>query len=544
VQILLDRAAAATARDDAIIAVVDRSGQILGVRVEAGVPIAPASATMVFAIDGAVAKARTAAFFSNDQAPLTSRTVRFISQSTITEREVESNPNAADPTVRGPGFVAPIGLGGHFPPGVKFTPHVDLFAIEHTNRDSVIHQGENGIREDGAGDDVDLMTRFGADFAAGIDIPAPESYGFVSGVLPTAQSRGIATLPGGVPLFKVDPVDNTPKLVGGIGVFFPGPDGFATFEQNFRPSDGSDDPQTTDERLNAPLVLQAEYMAFSAAGGVGPIAGIAAPAGYVLPMGRIDLAGITLEIYGPHPKGAAGLIELGQRLGIGSLAGGVNVPVNTGGDLLIDGESVADGWLVEPRDGTNLTADEVRQIIEDGVAEAERVRAAIRLPLGSRTRMVLSVSDTDGEVLGLFRMPDATIFSIDVAVAKARNVAYYSDAAALQQEDQVDDNNNGEPDVPPGTAFTNRTFRYLASPFFPTGVDGTRPGDFSILNDPGIDPETAENIGAPRPFTDYTSVLGFDAFNPGTNFRDLNDPNVVVGNQNGVVFFPGSTPLY
>jgi hypothetical protein len=129
-------------------------------------------------------------------------------------------------------------------------------------------------------------------------------------------------------------------------------------------------------------------------------------------------------------------------------------------------------------------------------------------------------------------------------VAKARNVAYYDDPAALQPQDQVDDDNNGVPDVPAGTAFTNRTFRYLASPFFPTGVDGTRPGDFSILNDPGINPETAENVGAPRPFTDYTSVLGFDAFNPATNFRELDDPNVVVGNQNGVVFFPGSTPLY
>ena len=39
-------------------------------------------------------------------------------------------------------------------------------------------------------------------------------------------------------------------------------------------------------------------------------------------------------------------------------------------------------------------------------------------------------------------------------------------------------------------------------------------------------------------------MLGYDAFNPGTNFRELNDPNAVVGNQNGVVFFPGSTPLY
>ena len=142
VEQLLDRASAATSRTDAIIAVVDRRGQILGVRVEDDVPITDQD-TLVFAIDGAVAKARTAAFFSSDSAPLTSRTVRFISQSTITEREVESNPNIADltSTERGPGFVAPIGLGGHFPPGVQFTPQVDLFAIEHTNRDSVIHPG-------------------------------------------------------------------------------------------------------------------------------------------------------------------------------------------------------------------------------------------------------------------------------------------------------------------------------------------------------------------------------------------------------------------
>src|SRR5262249_5848744 len=90
-------------------------------------------------VDGALAKARTAAFFANNTAPLTSRTIRFISQTSITEREVKSNPNVPDlnSPLRGPGFVAPIGPGGHFPPNVPFTPQVDLFAIEHTNRDSI-----------------------------------------------------------------------------------------------------------------------------------------------------------------------------------------------------------------------------------------------------------------------------------------------------------------------------------------------------------------------------------------------------------------------
>ena len=548
VEAFLDRASAATARDDAIIAVVDRGGRILGVRVEAGVPIALGSETMVFAIDGAVAKARTAAFFSSNAAPLTSRTVRFISQTTIAQREVESNPNEDDPTKLGPGFVAPIGLGGHFPPDVRFTPHVDLFAIEHTNRDSLTHPGEDAIR--GTADDVPLGTRFGADFAYGVDIPAPESYGVAAGFMTTGQGRGIATLPGGIPLFKRDPDDmNKPKLVGGIGVFFPGPDGYATFEQNFqhavdRAAAGKK-PQTTNERLNAPLVKQAEYMAFAAAGGVGSIAGIPLPTGYVVPTGRIDLAGITLESVGPHPHGPKGLLAFGKKLGE-TLPGGTDVPVTSGGDLYIDGERVPEGWLVEPRDSGDgtLTADDVRKIIDDGVAEAKRVRAAIRLPLGSRTRMVLSVTDTHGEILGLFRMPDATFFSIDVAVAKARNVAYYADENALRPEDEIDGNGDGDADVPPGTALTNRTFRYLATPFFPTGVDTSASGPFSILNDPGINPRNAENLGPPLPADEYQSVLGYDAFNPGTNFRELADPDAVPGNQNGIVFFPGSTPLY
>ncbi|MCS5631594.1 MAG: dockerin type I domain-containing protein, partial [Pirellulaceae bacterium] len=148
VEALLDRASAASSTSaDAIVAIVDRGGAILGVRV--GTNINMNEATLVFAIDGAVAKARTAAFFANEGAPLTSRTVRMISQSTITQREVEANPNITDPNsvIRGPGTVAPIGAGAHFPPGVMFTPTVDLFDIEHTNRDSILHPGANGIRD-------------------------------------------------------------------------------------------------------------------------------------------------------------------------------------------------------------------------------------------------------------------------------------------------------------------------------------------------------------------------------------------------------------
>jgi uncharacterized protein GlcG (DUF336 family) len=553
---LLDRASAATPGDDAIIAIVDRGGHVLGVRVEDGVVGAGSNqipsgdtATLVFAIDGAIAKARTAAFFANDQAPLTSRTVQFISQTTITEREVNANPNvdpATDPHLRGPGFVAPIGIAGHFPPRVKFTPQVDLFAIEHTNRDSICHPGANLVREGCApgSDDILLPSRFNIDPAfipAGQEIDPPESYGFISGLLITAQSRGIATLPGGVPIFK-DPVGGTVNppdaLVGGIGVFFPGPNGFASFEQNFGGESAG---------VNAPLVLEAEFIAAAAVegrlsgtlDGITPVAGI----GVSNFRGRIDLVGITLDTIGP--KGAQGLKKLlrfGKNLGAGTV-NGMNQTLG-GAITLSDGEPVPAGWLVTPHAGGGLSAADVNEIIDAGIREANRVRAAIRLPLSSTTRMVFAVTDLDGNVLGLYRMPDSTFFSIDVAIAKARNVAYYADPlpGVLQAADRVDANNDGAPDLPTGVAFTNRTMRYLALPHFPEGIDGAPPGDFSILNDaPGcVDLRTGASTCVSISAGDFTSVMGFDAFNPGSNFRDPDN----IANQNGVVFFPGSMPLY
>ena len=192
-------AAAAANVNNAIIAVVDRNGTILGVRVESGVSpdITGNTTNLVFAVDGAVSLARTGAYFANDSAPLTSRTIQQISQTTITQREVDSNPDVpsdnGNSTLYGPGFVAPVGIKGHFPPGIMFTPQVDLFDIESTNRDSI--SPITGTR-------FNVPSQY---IPAGGNLVAPESYGQVTGILPTAQPRGIATLPGGVPLYKQQP---------------------------------------------------------------------------------------------------------------------------------------------------------------------------------------------------------------------------------------------------------------------------------------------------------------------------------------------------
>ena len=569
VQALLDRGSAASTTTDAIIAVVDRGGKILGVRSETGVLISD-QPTLVFAIDGAVAKARTAAFFAHNMAPLTSRTIRNISQSTITQREVESNPNSGDQDLLGPGTVAPIGLGAHFPPGIMHTPPVDLFDIEHTNRDSLLHPGEDGIK--GTADDVLLNYRFNIDPAnipAGHEIEAPESYGRQSGLMPTAQSRGIATLPGGIPLYKNN------CHVGGIGVFFPGPDGYASHEQGFSgfyPSNGAGPLGASGSmaaalraevaRTNAFKVLESEWIAFAAAGGssaagaaVGDLDTVALPAGIVgLPFGRVDLVGIRLEIFGPNPTtsspitGVERLLKLRDQVGIG-VVNGVNQPVDPGATLL-GGTTVPAGWLVMPTASASgsLSAADVTNIIDRGIAEADRVRAAIRLDAngkpGVRTRMVFAVADLDGSILGLYRMQDATYFSIAVAVAKARNMTYYA-GGAIDPLDQISFDGTGSQQR---VAFTNRTFRFLAEPRFPDGVDGTSAGVFSILNHPSISLWTAENDVAisAASFSDGgtgDNVLGFSRFIPERNFHAA-DGVFPIENQNGVVFFPGAGPLY
>jgi len=554
VQDLLQRAAAASATTDAIIAVVDRNGNILGVRTEAGVDATYAGRTddLVFAIDGAVSLARTGAFFSSDQGALTSRTVRDLSQTTITEQEVDSNPDVASSSLAyGPGFVAPVGLGGHFPPDINNTPPVDLFNIEASNRDS-------------------LDPRFNVDPAyvpAGQSIPAPLSYGVVSGLDPLAQSRGIATLPGGVPLYKNN------DLVGGIGVFFPGPSGYSSYEQNYIAGIG----QTDQTRLNAPLVLEAEWMAFAAAAGevTGTVGGVAPVTTYVITPSsgppidllneQINLGGIQLETFGPNPQvGQAGgitqLEQVGVSVGVGDPLEGTDRPIDSSGRLYAPNQVAPSGWLVLPHDSPTgeISAADVTQIVTQGIAEANLVRAAIReqpdgsggLSPGPRASMIFSVTDKAGNVLGLYRMPGATTFSLDVAVSKARNVAYFSDPTLLQTVDQIDPM-TGAVVLPAGVAYTNRTFRFLAEPRYPSGVDGSPPGPFSILWDllsHGLtmaelaNPSTQNDLKTPAPIppSEFTSAVGYDVFNPGTNFRDPANPK----NQNGVIFFPGSAPLY
>ena len=280
-------------------------------------------------------------------------------------------------------------------------------------------------------------------------------------------------------------------------------------------------------------------------GGVAPVPGLdllpKSPYGQY--NGRIDLVGVTLNVFGPYGNQGPGILfRDAPSFGLGKgTVNGENLPLPSDpGDPVStalktrSGQIVPSGWLVLPHAGVGITEQDVVTMIDDGIQRALTTRSAIRLPLGRHARMVFAVADETGDILGLYRMPDATVFSIGVAVAKARNMAYYHDAAQLQPEDEVKG-------LPAGTAITNRTIRFLSLPFFPEGQNGYPPGPFSILNDGGTTVAAqGANVGAPLPASAFQSVVGYDAFHPDTNFHAPTDPD----KQNGIVFFPGSAGVY
>jgi uncharacterized protein GlcG (DUF336 family) len=420
VQMLVQAAATAAQSDALVIAVVDRLGRILAVYKG---PSAPSTLPGNFAVaipsdELAVSLARTGAFFSNDQAPLSSRTVRFIS-------------------------------GIHFPPGVENSASAALYGIENTNR--------------------------GCSLAAGLSATVPPAttisgaspgYGVITGKADVNDSEATAVNPGGVPIFK------NGQEVGGIGV-------------------AAADPAIS------------EYVAYAAAAMLaagGPSAGTDGVGFPTFPApGIVSIAGITLPFVDQTspPSGVSPGTYNPTYLSVGPLAS-PGVPPQ--GDLIPETAGPVGG----------LSATDVSQIITNAVATANMTRAQIRLPIGERAKMAIAVSDLNGTLIALYRMMDSTIFSIDVAATKARNVIYFSGSTR-----QAVDLNQ----VPTGTAVTNRTIGFGAQPFFPSGIDGSQPGPFFNL---------------------YT----MDVSNPCTQGFQVPSAAWPKANQSGIVFFPGSEPLY
>lgn len=195
--------------------------------------------------------------------------------------------------------------------------------------------------------------------------------------------------------------------------------------------------------------------------------------------------------------------------------------------------------IASPSTSANaLTADDVTRILAQGIQQAYTTRAAIRQPLGSSARVTVSVVDTEGRVLGIFRTTDAPVFGYDVAVQKARTVAFYTNANAAGLlrgagfGSYVDRSAADGLALNGSVAFSDRAVGFLSRPFFPDGINNTPPGPFSRP----IGEWSIFNVGLQLDLI----KTNFEATVVGVNVRCTSIPNL----PNGIQIFPGSVPLY
>ena len=228
--------------------------------------------------------------------------------------------------------------------------------------------------------------------------------------------------------------------MGGIGVFFPGTTGFATEENS-----GST-RRRCGKRASPISPRSLSYMAFVAVGGSKAV-GVPlqrsgqrrAGAAGVHPPVRPDRPGRhhpqhlrQRRLGGAQPRAQTWRKDSARAIPTTART----LPVDMHRRHAAPGQGVPYGWLVTPHDGTGLTAADVEAIVARGIAEADPGACPDSAPFNVPTKMVFAVSDLNGNILGLYRMPDATYFSIGVAVAKARNVAYYDNPAAAPADRQ------------------------------------------------------------------------------------------------------------
>jgi uncharacterized protein GlcG (DUF336 family) len=186
----------------------------------------------------------------------------------------------------------------------------------------------------------------------------------------------------------------------------------------------------------------------------------------------------------------------------------------------------------------SLTVGDVNTIISHAAQQSNLTRAAIRQPLGSNARVSIAVVDTNGVVLGVFRLTDAPVFGFDVSVQKARTAAFYSgaNAATLLRGAgfgaYVDRAAADGLKLDGSVAFTDRAGGFLHRPFFPDGINNSAAGPFSRpLNEWSV-----FNVGLQVDLikTNLQKVLGGVAA-PCSSIASL---------PNGIQIFPGSAPLY
>jgi uncharacterized protein GlcG (DUF336 family) len=404
----------------------------------------------------AIAKAGTAAFLSSDQEALTSRTAGFIVQQ-------------------------------HFPPGIKNRAPGPLVGVNFSN---LSFSDVNHFKDPHTYDPL----AFGGGGTNGAPVTP----------LGLSALSGLAGSPGGVPLY-----DANMNLIGGVGVAITGKPPIPEL---------ADIQTTTKQHYDID-----EDVALAGQNGFTPPKQFR---GSQVTINGIRLAYVisTTKIEAALPLGTVGMSVAPYEI---TNTPPVNYPALTLSN--VPGELRAP-IIDDPVAGTisgqsRLTASEVTNILALAAQRAAKTRAGIRLPRGRPAQVFITVVNNPNSpgvtptVLGTFRVGEATIFSWDVAVQKARTALYFSSPLA----------NGVLPAELQNKALSTRTIGFLAQSLYPPGIQSKPPGPLLGLQ---------ENFSLlPIGVTNILNGVFFTSANSPLTAPDPNLPN-------GITIFPGGFPLY
>ena len=441
----------------------------------------------------------------------------------------------------------------------------------------------------------DLSTRFGVDprFGAGS-----------ARIGPNRSPLGFSADPGGIPLYKDG------FVVGGIGVstdndygFDPNINDFDTDIEEIIAVAGTIGFESPVEIRGDRIPVDGDFLRFTDvdtddttifgnAGSVPSFNTINGTSGQL-----VHVLAYTTDIVDPASRPAP-VIQAGTAYGTNASGFTAATPAqfsNPDAFLLTDGTGAN---RYPPRAGTDganvadpLTTAEVTAILEEAFAILSISRAQIRRPLDSIAQVSITVVDTNGEILGFVRSPDAPIFGIDVALQKARTAAFFSgpDAAddlnakgtsplldAVRADNSILDGTILEGLIAPdpnardyvqlvrdfivdpnaltgGVAFADRSGGNLARPFFPDGEVGTPNGPISLpintwsIFATGLQVDLVldnilEHVAHTQLGTGDTAIGC--TFLPNTAPSDTRAGERNSRLKNGIQIFPGSVPIY